>query len=153
MTKNDRETLKSALIDAVREANTDQVKELIKQGVNVRKHGNRAFSYAASYGYLDIVKILVENGANINANNHLGARWATSNCHFNIVKYLVEQGLDVHIRDNNLFIRAMENANLKIFRYLYKNRTKDLDLDEFYLPEDFKKYLLNLGNNKAYRLL
>ena len=116
-------SLTKLLFDAVRANDASQVIELIKRGVNIHASNDYCFIHSSINGYLEIVKVLVENGANVHIYNERAIRWAALNNHYHV------------------------------FKYLYRHRTKDINLDEFNLPDDFKEELENLGNNKVYNLL
>ena len=73
---------------------------------------------AVEKGQLDVIKQLVKEGANIRALNNYAVRRAAERGYLEVVKYLVEQGADIHAMDDYALIRAARNGHLDVVEYL-----------------------------------
>ena len=104
-------------------------------------------------GDLDKVKELIQQGADINCDDGYPLQIASRDGYFDIVKYLVELGADIHSTNDLAFTWAADYYHLNIFKYLYRHRKQKINLNQYCLTPEFKKILLNLGNNKVYDLL
>jgi ankyrin repeat protein len=98
--------LDNRLIDAIKNGNLAEVKNLIQRGVSFdifdifnffihcSRHSYTLIEWAAKNGYIEIFKLLLEKGANIHQQNH---SWHTSlilaaeNGHIKIVKLLLKR--------------------------------------------------------------
>ena len=94
-----------ALLDAVRDGKSEQVKSLIEKGANMNTRdyqGRTPLHLAAAKGYTDIAELLVKGGADINAkSDNLGTTAlivAIQNGHRDTVKVLVANGADVNAK-------------------------------------------------------
>lgn len=99
--------LDNKLLEAVKQGNIENVKELLSQGADINisdEYGETPLHSAALYGHLDVVKYLVEQGADVDVKNKF---WETpldvaeNNKYPAIVKYLVEQDADVDAEKDN----------------------------------------------------
>ena len=87
---------------AVVDGDTEQIKLLISQGVNVDAEDQEKktpLHYAAQTGKLEVVQLLVEAGANVNTmgkNEWPPLCIAVENNHISIAKYLIAHGADIN---------------------------------------------------------
>ena len=112
------------LIDACKDGDLKQVKELIEKGVNVHTYDDYALMYASQYGHLDLVKYLIEQGADINARNDFALRYASQYGHLDVVKYLIEQGAYIHAIEDATLRVAIIHGHLNIVKYLLQDYYK-----------------------------
>ncbi len=107
LTRVQQDELNDKLIDAVKNGDIKNVRELIENGADVNaKDKNRwtALFWAACSGKFDISTFLIEKGADVDAKNNDGGtalHWAALNEHIDIAKFLIENGADVDAKDKN----------------------------------------------------
>jgi TonB family protein len=95
------------LMRAVRDGQSDEVKKLLKQGVDLEARdswGWTALIYASVKGDERAVKALLDKGANVNAQSNQGLTplmAAARSQRDKIVKLLIARGADIHARDKN----------------------------------------------------
>ena len=79
---------------------------------------NGNFINACTGGDLDEVKTLLKRGVDIHAGFDRALRWAANNGHFDVVKYLVEHGADIHASGDGALRYAAWNEHLGVANYL-----------------------------------
>ncbi|MEW6213102.1 MAG: TonB family protein [Acidobacteriota bacterium] len=114
------------LMRAVRDGQNDEVKKLLKQGVDLEARdswGWTALIYAAVRGDERAVKALLDKGANVNAQSNQGLTplmAAARSQRDKIVKLLIARGADIHARDKN------GNTALSLSTRGGRNKTQEL---------------------------
>ena len=107
LTQMQQDELNNKLINAVKNGDIKNVRELIEKGADVdAKDKSRwtALHWAACSGKVDISTFLIEKRADVNAKNNDGGtalHWAALNEHVDIAKILIENGADVDAKDKN----------------------------------------------------
>ena len=115
---------------AVTTNNTDAVRHLLANGVNVNssdEQSRSALHFAAAKGYSEIVNVLLQNGADPNAKDILGntaLHLAACTNHIEVVTLLLRGGTDVTTIDNS-GRTPMQLAQSKL-KLLQKNSTKSI---------------------------
>ena len=115
---------------AVTTNNTDSVRHLLANGVNVNssdEQSRSALHFAAAKGYSEIVGILLQNGADPNAKDILGntaLHLAACTNHIEVVTLLLRGGTDVTTIDNS-GRTPMQLAQSKL-KLLQKNSSKSV---------------------------
>ena len=115
---------------AVTTNNTDLVRHLLANGVNVNssdEQSRSALHFAAAKGYSEIVNVLLQNGADPNAKDILGntaLHLAACTNHIEVVTLLLRGGTDVTTIDNS-GRTPMQLAQSKL-KLLQKNSTKSI---------------------------
>jgi len=95
----------TALFKAVKAGDLAQVKQLMKQEINLNIRDNRLFSalhWAVYKKHAKVIAFLVKKGANANVTDNTGAtplHWAAFRGHNKIIKLLVKKGANVNIKD------------------------------------------------------
>ena len=104
---------RDALLMAAWQGNTDIVKYLVSQGVNVNtfdKNGRTPLSIASEFGYIDIVAFLLDNHANINITNEAGRNplmtaslrvLSPTTNHVAVIRLLLSKGANVNWKDKD----------------------------------------------------
>ena len=120
------------LIEASKNGNLKEVKELIKNGDDVNakdKDGDTALILASIYGHLEIIKLLVLNGADINATDidtRTSLMLASVNARdLEIIKYLVENGSlvnSISYYGDTALMLASQYGHLEVVQYLVQNK-------------------------------
>lgn len=106
-----------ALIGAAHRGDTDKVKALLSQGLDVNKkgheYGKTALMYAVEAGYCEIAQMLLDKGADVNIvdNNGqtalmLGVRWfayakENDTKYAQIIQLLLDKGANINAQDND----------------------------------------------------
>ncbi len=116
------------LIEASKNGNLEEIKELIKNGDDVNakdKDGDTALILASIYGHSEIIKYLVLNGADVNAKDidtRTSLMLASVNARdFEIIKYLVLNGADVNnisYYGDTALILASQYGHLEVVKLL-----------------------------------
>ena len=92
------------LMRAARDGNTERVKELIDQGVDINRrddNGRTALVFAVINTHYETMKVLLEYGADVNAKSNKGGTAlmaAASAGDLRMVQALLDKGADVHAR-------------------------------------------------------
>ncbi len=115
------------LVEAIKEGNTEMVKELIDQGVNLNASIHEASTpliEAVHARNLGMVKLLLENKARVNqkaVNGYTALMVAAEKGYNEIASYLLQKGADAEIRTIdgwNAFRLATTNCRVKIIELL-----------------------------------
>jgi ankyrin repeat protein len=91
-----------ALVEAIRAADKDQVRQLLRRGADVNartEDGTTALMHATSVGDIGLVRMLLDHAADVNARNKAGATalmWAVGDG--DKVRALLDRGADVNAR-------------------------------------------------------
>jgi ankyrin repeat protein len=94
----------TALMRAALDGNTETVKELIHQGVDINQtdeNGRTALMFAVINSHYETMKVLLENGADVQVNSNVGGTalmGAALAGDLNTVQALLDKGADVHAR-------------------------------------------------------
>ena len=94
----------TALMRAALDGNTEEVKELIHQGVDVNQrdeNGRTALMFAVINSHYETMRVLLESGADVNAKSNKGGTalmGAASDGDLRMVQALLDGGADVHAR-------------------------------------------------------
>ena len=94
----------TALMRAALNGNTETVKDLIHQGVDINQrdeNGRTALMFAVINTHYETVKVLLEYGADVNAMSNRGGTalmGAASAGDLRMVQALLDKGADVHAR-------------------------------------------------------
>ena len=127
------------LITAAREGQLEEVKDLMKSGVDIDcelKYGSSALMIAASRGYDDIVRLMASSGAKVNRRNKFGISplsEAAERGHHKVLRTLVEFGADVNMLHNNggtAILAAAVRRDLKTLRVLLELGA-NVDIENF----------------------
>ncbi len=133
--QNELLKLNTKLWLAVKNNQTDKVRELIDSGANLHNitgsflrrydlEENTLIHLAAQLGFLDIVKTLIRFNTNINARNRqkqTPLHWAAYYGQIDVVKYLIEHGADINAVDSDgdpALTWAANKAQFEVFNYL-----------------------------------
>jgi len=108
----------TGLYEYITFGNTEKVKFLIENKIDVAMDADAPLTFASYFGHLDIVKILVENKANVTAENNQSLIEAGYKNHLPIIKFLVENKADVTCRDNYPLSSAEYGNHLDTIEYL-----------------------------------
>ena len=112
-----RENIESALVLAVWNSRVQEIKELLKLGVdiNTRNHfGQTPLMIAAILGNLDIVTILLENKADldyIDKNGLTALMLAARNGQLPVAELLLNNGADINVQDKSGLTALMHAAS------------------------------------------
>jgi ankyrin repeat protein len=94
----------TALMRAALDGNTETVKELIHQGVDINQrdeNGRTALMFAAINSHYETTKVLLEAGADVQVKSNMGGTalmGAALAGDLNAVQALLDKGADVHTR-------------------------------------------------------
>jgi len=103
-----------SLHEAAAEGDSQQVKALIAEGVNVNGgdgRDNPPLCRAVKAGSMDVVKLLVEAGADVNAGNWPPLCVAVDEDNVPIAKYLIEKGANIDIPEGWTALQQAPYAN------------------------------------------
>jgi ankyrin repeat protein len=95
------------IINSTKNRNLDELKLLIKNGINIDTQdnfGNTSLIYASENDDIEIVKFLVKNNVDVNIQNKEGNNALLMASYYNnidIVKYLLENGAVISIKNND----------------------------------------------------
>lgn len=105
---------RECLITAAEKGHFDVIKAAVKSlpAESRQDSLDRAMSYAASGGYLDIVKFLVDQGA---TDFNIALIWAAGEGHLEIVNFLIQRGAN---KFDTALEAAAENGHLDLVKYL-----------------------------------
>ena len=105
LTEKEKKALEKALRLAARNGDTNQIRALLKRGVDINavheESGQTALMYAAANGNKEAVELLLKNGANINQDDKKGysaLAWAVANGKTDMVNLLIARGADVNAK-------------------------------------------------------
>ena len=118
----------TALMRAALDGNTQRVKELIQQGVDVNRtdeSGRTALMFAVINSHYETMKVLLENGADVEVNSNeggtalMGAALAGD---LKMVQALLDKGADVHAKlrgkNESAVTLAERNGHAEVARLL-----------------------------------
>jgi ankyrin repeat protein len=94
----------TALMRAALDGNTEKVKELIQQGVDINQrdeNGRTALMFAVINSHYETTRVLLESGADVNAKSNKGGTalmGAASDGDLRMVQALLDGGADVQAR-------------------------------------------------------
>lgn len=116
------------LIDAVKNKQNNQVKQLVAAGANVNVFDNEKQTplyIAAEQGNFECVQYLLEHGADVNAMSGeyvpcSALSIAAYQGHFDIMHFLLEHGANTQ-NENTLLLSSVRNGNLEIVRLLLEH--------------------------------
>jgi len=120
----------TALYLAVKSGNLEEVKKIIKKGVNINallySDDYTALIYASENGNSDIVKFLINAGAdlNIKPQGHTALLCASQDGHLEVVKLLINGGADINIKSNSGYtalMLAFDRSHTKTVKLLLDN--------------------------------
>lgn len=148
------DNLTTQLFEASKSGNIDEVKSVIKQGVDVNskgdQYGETVLLLASLFGRLDIVRLLIDNGADVNMQSKNGStalmRATENKSNIEIVRFLIEKGADVNTKDSDgktAYHYAKRNKNLEIIQLLIKSGI-NIDINEQLLNSSIKGNLLEV---------
>ncbi len=106
LTQTQQKELNDRLIDAAKNEDIKNVRELLANGADVDakdKNGETALHWAACDGRVDVAKILIEKGADVDAKsnfNETSLHKAAFYGHVEVVKFLIENGVNVDATNN-----------------------------------------------------
>lgn len=95
-----------ALLEAARNGDLTQVRDLLGRGANVDlrdAHDNTALHLAAGFGHTKLAALLIEHGADIDARGRIGNTplyLAAQEGHAAIVRLLIDSGADAQARNH-----------------------------------------------------
>jgi ankyrin repeat protein len=127
------------LITAAREGQLDEVKELMRKGLDIDcelKYGSSALMIAASRGHNEIVRLMASAGAKVNRRNKFGISAlseAAERGHHVVLRTLVEFGADVNMLHNNggtAILAAAIRRDLKTVKVLLELGA-NVDIENF----------------------
>jgi len=176
MNKETHELMNQQLLDASKDGNLEEVRNLLASGADSNTTdflGDTPMYWACRYGHLSVVQTLVEHGANIDYHNRQEVEdeeepeestplcWASTYGHIDVVKYLLDQGADLHREGNGdgwtPLCFASYNGHLLVVKYLARKGARIDHRDKegktpFYLAVSWghlkvAKYLLDHGAN------
>ena len=133
LSKQEREDLSKKLIDAIKGKQTDEAKDLIRSGADLRyrdKYGNTILMWLARYGELKIAGEYFDKLGDVNAKNDDGVSalmWASMNGHKKMVSYLIDKKADVNDKDkynNTALMEASAKGYLDVVKELILNNAK-----------------------------
>jgi ankyrin repeat protein len=116
-----------SLFEAVKANNMSEIKQLLKDGVNVNlkdEIGQPALIHACTKGYKDIAEFLLSKGADINAKDDVGGTalmYAGLGGHVDAVGLLLDKGAKFEARDvmkNTALIRVAARGHGDVARLL-----------------------------------
>lgn len=99
------------------------VKFLVDRGADIRCNQDRAVTWAAEQGNLELVRYLMRKGVNVHAYSDLALYKAAAYGHLPVVKYLVGLGANVNNPHNTLYI-ALNLKHTETADYLIENGAK-----------------------------
>ena len=107
LTRMQQYHLNGKLIDAAKNGDIKNVRELIENGADVgakNNDGEKALHWAAWNGHVDVAKVLIEKGANVDAKDNVGwtaLHYAAQEGHVDVAKVLIEKGADVDAKSKS----------------------------------------------------
>ena len=111
----------SALLNAVNEGNTDEVRRLLQEPPVRTAYDNndKIMRSACKKGDDEIVQMLLDNGFDPTCSNNEPFILACEYGHVTVVRMLLEDGrVDPFARDNRAFLSAAKNGNLRVLQAL-----------------------------------
>ena len=126
---------------ASKDGDLENVKKMIRNGVNVHFFVEEPLCFAAQNGHLEVVKYLISNGAHHHTNHAL--RWAAFYGHLEVVKYLVSKENDIHADDEKTLRLAAYNGRLDIVKYLVEECGADVHA---YYDDGALRWAVNNGH-------
>lgn len=117
-----------SLIEAVRQGDVSQLREVIFASSNVDEVLNEALKWAGHTGRLEIAQYALGQGADITSEDYVAFRFACLQGNIEMVRFLVEHGADIHANENSAIITASELGQLEVVDYLIAKgdwQTKD----------------------------
>src|SRR5262245_18909647 len=126
----------TALMRAALDGNTEAVKELLHQNVDINQrdeNGRTALMFAAVNAHYETLNVLLEYGADVNAKSNKGGTAlmaAASAGDLRIVQTLLDKGADVHTRlpetNESAITLATRNGHAEIARLLSRTDRESL---------------------------
>ena len=107
LTQMQQDKLNNKLINAAKNGDIKNVKELLAKGADVgtkNKNGETALHFAAWDGHVDVVKVLIEKGADVDAKDNDGKtalHWAALRGNVEVARVLIEKGADVGAKNED----------------------------------------------------
>lgn len=115
----------------------DEIKNLIKQGEDVRQENDAFFITMCGDGNIEIMEYLLSVGADINCEDGYALAEASANRKTNAVKFLLEHGADTRL----------ERSKMAIYSCICEKENWEECKDEDFSGIDIVKLLLEHGAN------
>lgn len=119
--------LNKALIDAIKDENSEEVQNLLDKGAEVNAKDDddiTALMYAADCENDKIAELLISKGADINAKDNDGMTALMECEHNKIVELFINKGADINAKNNDgwtALMFAVESGNKELADYLISN--------------------------------
>ena len=130
------EMLNTLFVDAVKNKNIHNIKELLDDGrVEPRANNHFAIRFASRNGHIEVIKELLKDiRVEPQAFDNYAIRWASRNGHVEVVKELLKYGRVLPQAIDNIAIRwASNNDNINVVKLLIWHRKvlRTLDKNRF----------------------
>jgi ankyrin repeat protein len=125
------------LIERINADDTEGVKALITEGVNIHYKNELALRTAADRYNTDLIRLLVDNGADVKVDENYVLRKICDRTGLDIevdvdfVRYLVSKGADIRVNNDELLQTAARVNNLLLFKYLL-DKGADIHVNQDY---------------------
>ena len=118
---------KAKLMGAAMDGELENVKFLIKNGVDIHANEDYALRLASQWGHIEVVKLLINHGADIHAQDSRALTCALIYGHLEIIQLLLDFGANLHSWDDSALVWASEHGYTEIVRLLL-DRGSDMNL-------------------------